>query len=447
MHSLKSRLSGKIKLIYIDPPYNTSNDSFKYNDNFNHSSWLVFMKNRLEIAKELLADDGVIFVSIDENEHAYLKVLMDEIFGRNNFIGELIRKTKSTANDVKTGLNIQHEYVLIFAKIKENVFLIGDEKTFDNYKNPDNDPNGDWVSADPTAQDDGRKTKNLMEIKNPYTGKIDVPNAGLRWRFAESSFNDLVASGKIVFKKSHGENERGFIFKRYKNEVKSTFKLIGSLDTADNQYLNQVATKELIKLFDNKVFDFPKPESLFQLIIQSCTNENDIVLDYHLGSGTTCAVAHKMGRRWIGIEQMDYIEDITKTRLLKVLDGEQGGISKAVNWQGGGSFVYFELKKYNQLFVEQIISANNKTELNAVYRQMKENAFLKFWFEADDFKEWFKDDDDDLIEDLSERKNKLLEILDENQLYLNYADIDDARYQVSDADKALSKAFYGERHD
>ncbi len=196
-------------------------------------------------------------------------------------------------------------------------------------------------------------------------------------------------------------------------------------------------------MFENSLFNNPKNESLIELIIEIATNPNDIVLDYHLGSGTTCAVAHKMGRRWIGIEQMDYIDDITKVRLQKVIDGEQGGISKAVNWTGGGSFCYFELKKYNQYFIEKIQSAKTMGELDSVYDEMAKNAFFKFWFDKDDFQKQYKKDADDNKISLEDRKEILKEVLDENQLYLNYTDMDDTRFKVSDDEKALSKAFYG----
>ena len=186
-----------------------------------------------------------------------------------------------------------------------------------------------------------------------------------------------------------------------------------------------------------------KPEKLIQRIIASSTNEGDIVLDYHLGSGTTCAVAHKMGRRWIGIEQMDYIEDITKARLLKVLEGEQGGISKSVDWQGGGSFVYFELKKYNQDFLNQIMAANSKGELDEVYADMAKNAFLKFWFDKNEFEK----DENFRSLDLDQRKELLISILDENQLYLNHADMRDSRYHVSEEEMNLTDLFYGAKND
>lgn len=443
LHSLAKQFKGKVKLIYIDPPYNTGNDGFKYNDKFNHSTWLTFMKNRLEIAKTLLADDGVIFVSIDENEHAYLKILMDEIFNRENFIGELIRKTKSTTNDVKTGFNIQHEYLLIFAKDKSNIFLLGEEKDFSNYKNPDNDPNGDWTTSDPTATDDGRKIKNVMEIKNPYTGKIDIPGNGKRWRFNEQGFYKLLEEGRLCFKKEHKPNERGFFLKRYKNELKSDFLFLNSLDTVDNKFLNQVATKELIKLFDNKFFDFPKPESLYQIIIQSCTNQGDIVLDYHLGSGTTAAVAHKMNRQYIGIEQMDYIETLAVERLKKVIEGEQGGISKAVNWQGGGEFVYAELAPFNETAKQQILTCENSDDIKTLFNELYERYFLKYNVSVDEFSQMINEPEFQALP-LDEQKQMVLEMLDLNQMYVSLSEMDDEQFVgcLNDDDKALSRAFY-----
>ena len=443
LHSLAKQFKGKVKLIYIDPPYNTGNDGFKYNDKFNHSTWLTFMKNRLEIAKTLLADDGVIFVSIDENEHAYLKILMDEIFNRENFIGELIRKTKSTTNDVKTGFNIQHEYLLIFAKDKSNIFLLGEEKDFSNYKNPDNDPNGSWTTSDPTATDDGRKIKNVMEIKNPYTGKIDIPGNGRRWCFNEQGFYKLLEEGRLCFKKEHKPNERGFFLKRYKNELKSDFLFLNSLDTVDNKFLNQVATKELIKLFDNKVFDFPKPESLFQIIIQSCTNQGDIVLDYHLGSGTTAAVAHKMNRQYIGIEQMDYIETLAVERLKKVIDGEQGGISKAVNWQGGGEFVYAELAPFNETAKQQILACENSDDIKTLFNELCEKYFLKYNVSVNEFSQIIEEPEFQSLP-LDEQKQMVIEMLDLNQMYVSLSEMDDEQFAgcLNDDDKALSREFY-----
>ena len=204
------------------------------------------------------------------------------------------------------------------------------------------------------------------------------------------------------------------------------------IDTTTN------ATKHNKELFGKSTFSNPKPESLIERIIELATNEGDIVLDYHLGSGTTSAAALKMNRRWIGIEQMDYIETVSKERLKKVISGEQGGISKDVNWQGGGSFVYFELKKYNQDFIDRIMEAITIPELEEIYQDMQKNAFLKFWFD----KKEFERDENFRSLSLDERKQKLVDILDENQFYLNYAEMNDAKYHVSDAEKVLTDRFY-----
>jgi adenine-specific DNA-methyltransferase len=322
----------KVKLIYIDPPYNTGNDSFKYNDRFNYSTWLTFMKNRLEVAKDLLREDGVIFVQIDDKEQAYLKVLMDEIFDRKNFVGNFPRKAASNRAMAKD-FSILHDYIICFKKSYKLLFS-GKEKDISKYKNPDNDINGSWTTQNPSMAG----SKNLFEIKNPYTGKIDLPPQGRGWVFNEDKMQDMIKNNIFIFKEIHKKNERGFYIKLYLSKISNTY-LINSLELLSNNVLNQVATK-------NDIFvDFsnPKPEALIQRIIDMSTTEGDIVLDFFAGSGTTPAVAHKMKRQWIAIEQMDYIEDITKLRLQKVLEGEQGGISKALNWQGGGSFDFIDL--------------------------------------------------------------------------------------------------------
>ena len=433
LYSLKGRYVGKVKLIYIDPPYNTRNDGFNYNDSFNHSSWLTFMKNRLEVAKEFLSDDGLIVVHIDDNEQAYLKVLMDQIFGRDNFVGDLIRKTKSTTNDARTGFNIQHENTLIYAKDKYRIFLIGKKKTFESYKNPDNDPNGPWASDNPSA----RSGDYYFPIKNPYTGKIDYPPENRQWLFSEKRLQDYIDSGKIVFRKEHRENQRGFIFKRYKSEVRSDYNLLGSLAGAENQYMNQRATKERNQIFGEVEFAYPKPEAFAELIIRASTKPNDIVLDFFAGSGTSLAVAHKMGRRWIGIEQMDYVDNLIKTRLRKVIEGEQGGISKAVEWEGGGSFVYAKLAVSNSVFADRISDATDIATLLTIKTDMQATGFLRYdidmnAFEADDF----------FNLSLGDAKNVLKDCLDANHLYVNLNSIGDEKFQISHEDIQLNQSFF-----
>lgn len=434
LHSLKPRYAGKVKLIYIDPPYNTGNDGFLYNDKFSHASWLTFMKNRLEVARDFLRDDGLIVIHIDDNEQAYLKVLMDDLFGRDNFVGDLIRKTKSTTNDAKTGFNIQHENTLIYAKDKSKILLIGQKKTFDNYKNPDNDLNGAWVSADPSA----RSGDYYFPIENPYTGKIDYPPENSHWRFSERRLQDYIDSGKIVFRKEHRENQRGFIFKRYRSEIKSEYNLLGSLEGADNRYMNQKATKERNKLFGEVDFAYPKPESFAELIIRASTESGDIVLDFFAGSGTAAAVAHKMGRQWIAVEQMDYIRELTKTRMKKVIEGEQGGISEKVGWGGGGLFVYAELAASNSVFADRIGAANKISTLQSIKADMQQTGFLRYDMDMDAFGE-----DEFANLSLDDAKHVLTDCLDANHLYVNLNSLGDKHFSISDEDAAINRTFYG----
>ncbi|MGL2659066.1 site-specific DNA-methyltransferase [Helicobacter pylori] len=311
---LKQSYSEKIKMIYIDPPYNTKNENFIYGDDFSqsneevlktldyskekldyiknlfgsksHSGWLSFMYPRLLLARDLLKQDGVIFISIDDNEAAQLKLLCDEIFGEGNFVADFIRKTKSTTNDAKTGVNYQHEFLLCYAKNKEFVNLLGGEKNLENYKNPDNDPNGAWVGADPSAKSGNMKT-GYFGVTNPYTNKVDYPPQGRFWLFSQDTIQKHIDEGHICFKKEHKDNERSFIYKRYLKDLKTTKKTFGSLIFSDNCYMNQVATKELLSLELAEYFSYPKGVDFMAKIIEHATNEDDIILDFFAGSGTT----------------------------------------------------------------------------------------------------------------------------------------------------------------
>lgn len=303
-----------IDIIYIDPPYNTGNkddftypDKFEYSDeelrsnfglndqdliklksiqgNSSHSSWLTFMYPRLYLAKKLLKDTGGIVISIDENEQANLKLLMDDIFGELNYVGEIIRKTKSTTNDAKSGLNYQHEYALIYSKNSSNFSLSGEKKDLKKYKNPDNDINGPWKTTDPSARSGSEES--VFEIVNPYTGTSDFPPRGRYWAFSRETFEKWVKNGKIVFRKDVKLGERGFFVKKYLNELKSDFNLVNSLFAIDNSYMNQVATKELNELMDGAYFSSPKPVEYIKKIIKYATNDDGIVLDFFAGSGTT----------------------------------------------------------------------------------------------------------------------------------------------------------------
>lgn len=435
--TLRERLAGQVKLIYIDPPYNTGNDSFKYNDRFNHSAWLVFMKNRLEVAKELLRDDGIAFVNCDDTEQAYLKVLGDEVFGRDNFITNIIWQKKYTqANDARF-FSDTHDFIVCWAK-DTNIFEIKPfsrtEEQNGRYKNPDGDSRGAWMTQPLHAKSGRAGAEYSFTFSN---GVIWRPPVGTFPRYSKETLRQADEDGCVWFGSSGMATPR---LKKYLIEMKDGVipKTLWLHTEAGN---NDEAKREIKALFptSNDPFSTPKPERLLERIIHVGSNEGDIVLDFCLGSGTTAAVAHKMNRRWIGIEQMDYIEEVTKERLKKVVAGEQGGISKSVSWNGGGSFVCFELKKYNQYFIEKINAASNKSELDKVYSEMAKNAFLKFWFD----KKHFEKDENFRSLILEERKRKLIEILDENHLYLNYADMNDMRHQVTADEKALTDRFYG----
>ena len=448
LYSLRDKLVGKVKLIYIDPPYNTGNDSFRYNDKFNHSAWLVFMKNRLERARELLSDDGVIVVQCDDSEQAYLRVLMDEVFSRDNFIATLVWEKKTGASDARHIATIT-EYAIVFSKNIHNVRFTKNTKAFDinRYKHTDEyiEERGRFYYDNLDRGTLGYHVQLDYGVETP-DGTIIFPNGrkkqfddGWRWKWGKEKFDWGIENGFIKLIKAP-TGQWKVKYKIYLN-VDNNNKPIKKSSPHKNLIsgiLNTHATAEIQALFGKKAFSTPKPEGLIQKIIDMTTSEGDIVLDFCLGSGTTSAVAHKMNRRWIGVEQMDYIESIAKERLKSVIAGEQGGISKVVNWSGGGSFVYFELKKYNQEYIDHIRRAISLKELEEIYVEMRNNAFLKFWFDRKDFEknEEFRN------LNIEQRKQKLVNVLDENQLYLNYADMNDSRHDVSDDEKALTNRFY-----
>ncbi|MDU1832921.1 MAG: site-specific DNA-methyltransferase, partial [Finegoldia magna] len=251
-----------------------------------HTDWLNMIYPRLKLARNLLSDDGVIFISMDDNEYANLKKVCDEIFGEKNFIFDLIRKTKSTTNDAKTGVNIQHENCLVYGKQYDAVNLLGGEKKLDRYSNPDNDPNGDWISDNPSAKSGNMET-GFFPIVNPYTGKADYPPKGAFWRFSKNTMQKHIDYGTITFKKEHRDNERGFIYKRYKKDLKTTKKTMDSLEFTDNQYMNQRATKELLSLGLVEFFSYPKGIDFIKKMVLHGSDEESIILDFFSGSATT----------------------------------------------------------------------------------------------------------------------------------------------------------------
>ena len=452
LHNLKKRYAGKVKCIYIDPPYNTGNDSFGYNDRFNHSTWLTFMKNRLEVAKELLSKEGVLFVSIDRNEYSELKLILDEIF-RDGYQGTVINVSTPNGRDYGNFAQV-HDYIHVYAKNKDSVLLNALEVELDKFKNEDeisryylhplfnsnsafnneNRPNlyyPFFVSSElnregyysfSLVKDD----KHTIEV---YPPKSQTDGTQFVWRWGKDK---VVKEGYDIVAQLKNDGEYRIAQKmRPKKQIARTV-------WQDKSLTNRRGTEEIQLLFNDKVFSFPKPEALLERIIEIGTNECDIVLDFHLGSGTTAAVAHKMNRQYIGIEQMDYIENITIERLKKVIAGEQGGISKNVNWQGGGEFVYCELKNDAEDFKNSVIESQSTGELIELFNLAKKSSFLSCRVEPKKLKER------EFLElSFAEQKQLLLEIIDQNNLYFNFSDIDDDTYGISEYEKKLNKEFYG----
>jgi len=335
---LEPMYGGQIKCIYIDPPYNTGGAFGQYDDKLDHCAWLNFMKPRLEHMRSLLADDGSIWISIDDDECHYLKVLCDEIFGRKNFINTIVWQKKfSPQNDAKR-LSDMHDFILVYAKNK-NVWrpnlLPRTPEMNSRYKNPDNDPRGDWTSADMSVK---RVTpKDIYSITIP-SGREAFPPTGRSWGFSRENFEEMKKDNRIWFGENGDNTPR---IKKFLAEMKSGTTPV-TLWLHNEVGHNQDAKKEVLQFNLDNPFPTPKPERLIQRILTLATNPGDLVLDCFLGSGTTAAVAHKMQRSWIGIEFGRHIYSNCYPRIKAVVDGEQGGISKSVNWQGGGGFVFYE---------------------------------------------------------------------------------------------------------
>ena len=458
LHSLKLQFQGKVKCVYIDPPYNTGNDSFGYNDSFTHSAWLTFMRNRLEVARELLSNKGVIFAQCDDNEQAYLKVLMDEIFGCENFVSNSVVVINRGGRDYGS-IARTHEYLLIYSKTpgtelnqleqKGKAFDYADERGGFNLMdlrngnirfNVKNRPNLCYpFYVNPLSAD----ADDLLEVSlDKQTGFVEVmplKSQGVQtvWRWGkEKARQNLNTEIKGKLKRDGG-------YRIVQKHRKSSKRQRSVWD--EKEFVNARGTEHIKALFAQKVFDYPKSEHLIARVIELGTDEGDIVLDFHAGSGTTAAAAHKLNRQWILVEQMDYIETVTLPRLEKVLSGEQGGISKSINWQGGGDFIFCELMPYNAAFVTRIQKAQSTEELVQIWREMAKESFLNWYVNAEMPEEAINDFI--AIGDVVQQKSMLVALLDKNQLYVNLSEIEDAEFRVSTEDKALNREFYGEGPD
>lgn len=334
--------AGKVSCIYIDPPYNTKSAFEHYDDNIEHTQWLAMMYPRLELLHSLLSEHGSLWVSIDDNEAHYLKVILDEIFGRKNFVANVVwQKRVSPANDAKY-FSSDHDYIIVYAKCRDIWApnrLPRTEQQNSYYKNPDNDSRGPWNSVTYTGNKTRKERPNLYyAINNPFTGEAIWPPETLTWRYGQETHTQNEAENLLYWGKNG--KSKAPRFKMFLRNAEPT--VPRSVWSAADCGSTQTSMTEQKKLF-KEAFATPKPELLLHRILHIATVPGDLVLDSFLGSGTTAAVAHKIGRRYIGIELGSHAESHCMPRLRKVIDGEQGGISNAVKWNGGGGFHYYRL--------------------------------------------------------------------------------------------------------
>ncbi len=343
LEALKALLpfyAGRVKCIYIDPPYNTRSAFEHYDDNLEHSQWLAMMWPRLELLRELLTEDGSIWVSIDDNEAHYLKVVMDEVFGRKNFIDTVIWRKNYSPKSSARHFSSDHDYVLVFSRNADAFqpnLMPRTKKQNKAYKNPDDDPRGPWKTSDLSARNP--YSLGVYSVTAPSGRRIEGPPKGRYWVISKEKMQEFDRDNRIWW----GKNKNAIPqIKRFLSDVKDG-RVPQTLWPYEEVGHTQDAKKETVRLFGGEVFSTPKPERLIQRILHIATNPNDLVLDSFLGSGTTAAVAHKMGRRYIGIEMGEHAVTHCAPRLNKVIAGEQGGISKSVGWQGGGGFRFYRL--------------------------------------------------------------------------------------------------------
>lgn len=328
----------RVKCIFIDPPYNTKSAFDHYDDNLEHSQWLSMMYPRLELLRDLLSNDGSIWVTIDENEAHYLKVIMDEIFHRRHFIGEIIWQ-KRTSRENRAALSSSHDTLLLYSQLPADEWKHHRNKlppSGKGYGNPDGDRRGEWKSIPFSAQ--GWRPNQMYTITAP-DGTPHNPPRGRCWSATKPEYEKLKSDNRIYFPKGGKGKPRVKQFP-WEEEGLVPMTIWPASEVGDNQD----SKREILTLFDDEdPFTTPKPEALLRRVVQIATNPGDLVLDSYLGSGTTAAVAHKLGRRWIGIEMGDHARTHCVPRLKKVIDGEQGGISDAVGWKGGGGFRFMQL--------------------------------------------------------------------------------------------------------
>lgn len=377
LHSIAHEFAGLVRLIYIDPPYNTENDSFKYNDSFSRSTWLAFMKNRLEIAKTLLKTNGFILVQIDHHQAQYLKILMDEVFGEENFRNEIIWSYRTGGVPKKGMLPKKHDNLFLYANAK------------------------------------GASFQSLKERQ-----------------YLEKSF-----MGSSV-----DEEGRYYVDTNLRDVLEGIIQIVNEDNT-----ISTYNTRPVLNLSSENIENFrsQKPEGLIHLLMEMLTKENDIVLDFFAGTGTTHRVAMKTNRQIITVEQMDEtIENLLIPAIIETINGSEAGISNSVNWKGGGDFIYFELAKWNEQAKELINKAKNLEELISLFDELYQTYFLNYNVRIKDFKEKIVKEDNFIALSLEEKKRMFLTMLDLNQMYVNASDMADKKFGISEQDQALTNAFY-----
>ncbi len=465
LYTLESEFKNKVKLIYIDPPFNTGNDSFQYNDNFNHSTWLTFMYNRIEIARELLQETGLMFIHIDQIEEAYLKIIGDEIFKKENFVNSISVRSSTpsgtkTAHKNKTIIK-QKDTILVFRKS-------GNASFNPQYKRKDK-----WDTHFNYFLD--RKKGILLPLidvlikekilkEGSSLKDFDIDNQTHRDFYIKNKFNICQTQShtneelkeksrksvdKVLFVNKGKENEIMFYNGRQLTPIANSMNVVFYNDEKVEDF-----SVLLCDFWDDIDFQntqneggvsFPtakKPEFLISRVIELATNKNDIVLDYHLGSGTTSAVALKTGRQFIGIEQLDYGENDSTVRLKNVINGDMSGVSKKYSWQGGGSFVYIELAKNNQNAKEEVNKCKNHNELIKLFDTLCSKYFLHYNVRINEFKNIISKEENFKKLSLERQKEIFCRMLDNNQLYVHVAEMEDKQYGISKDDIRLAKDFY-----
>lgn len=454
LHALKEQFQGKIKLIYIDPPYyfkeKLSDDAFAYNSNFKLSTWCTFMLNRIKVAYDLLSNDGFMAVQIKQDGHPYLRLIMDNVFGNQNLLNDIVVKMSESSgvkmSHVENRLPNIKEYILFYRKSKnQKIKPVKIEKGFDEaklnkylgyYKKVIKNPEDNVESWNIVSIEEYLKEKKTSRTPENIR-KFQLENANrVVYRTNNKSFSKLNINKKLT--KIISKTGIEYIWW----EGKQMLFLSDYIEEYLCDLWVDISTINLNKEGGVDLDNGKKPEKLLQRLIEMTTNEGDIVLDYHVGSGTTAAVAHKLKRKFVACEQLDYGNNDSLQRLKNVLKGEKSGISSEINWKGGGSFVYCELAKNNQKAIDKIMSCNSLEELIALFDELYEKYFLNYNVKVKEFKEKIIKEKE--FQNLSIDRQKVIfaRMLDLNQLYVNVSDMEDSQFKLSDEDIALTKNFY-----